>query len=77
MATKVSLQALTGKQFVAADRFLDRVELTEGWEHVRRGDDDHDVQASFVREEDAAAFRAHVLDPALQVQGLDYDGPIA
>lgn len=77
MATMIHLKGLTGRQFVAADRRLAKSEIVGGWEHKRHDDDDHEVRAEFVREEDAAAFRAYVLNPGLQVQGYDYDGPIA
>ncbi len=67
MATIVSLQGLTGSKFVTASRFIDKAEITEGWTHRRNGDDDHDIEVSFAREEDAAALRDITRQPDKEV----------
>ena len=82
MATIVTLKDISSKQLRAAVKFIAQVEITEGWTtrplgpKTIDGDEYYDIEVSFAREEDAGAFKAHVLDPSLKVQGYDFSGPI-
>lgn len=82
MATIVTLNNITSKQLRAADRFIGQVDVTGGWTtrplgpKTIDGEERYDIEVSFAHENDASAFKAYVLDPALKVQGFDYGGPI-